>query len=123
MPAGIKSLPLDPAAPVKKFLEKSDATNITDVEVTSRTSLNAFAESTMQVGGEWEWVGGWRFDKDVFGCDGNGWVYGRSVDEITEEKTESCIGKKKEFKVRRRKWTRLRVLTNYPGEPHSEQLR
>lgn len=84
-----------------------------------------------QDGGRWEWVGGWRIDKRVkelnhvaanpdkrtVDCDDDGWSYGKEVQDFELLPTELIWdnpGDGYERKIRRRKWSRQRVLVDYP---------
>lgn len=73
--------------------------------------------------GVWEWIGGWRVDKKStpsLDCDSNGWSYAGQPNQFLE-KDLSNVSDKRENVVgtfvrnfRRRKWTRRRVLVDYP---------
>ena len=83
-------------------------------------------------GGRWEWVGGWRIEKRVkqkttttttatekqtVDCDDEGWSYAVSVQDLVDLPTELAWdnpGPSHERKIRRRAWSRQRVLVDYP---------
>ena len=91
-----------------------------------------------QDGAVWEWIGGWRVDKHVkpattstdsletLLCDENGWSYAFEPQDFltdTPGAVSCCIGESLDNdeiptgpkrSVRRRKWTRRRVLVSYP---------
>lgn len=83
-----------------------------------------------QDGGRWEWVGGWRVDKRVkevnhvaaadkrtVDCDDDGWSYGKELQDFELLPTELIWdnpGEGYERRIRRRKWSRQRVLVDYP---------
>lgn len=69
-------------------------------------------------GGAWTWVGSWRVEKNTH-TDVQGWMYSNDAQVLADPKTYH-----NEFRLpergqpnlmkRRRKWTRLRVLIDYP---------
>uniref|UniRef100_A0A7S3LB97 Uncharacterized protein n=1 Tax=Amphora coffeiformis TaxID=265554 RepID=A0A7S3LB97_9STRA len=85
-------------------------------------------------GGQWEWVGGWRIEKRIkqpptagatvtttekqtVDCDDDGWSYAASVQDLEDLPTELAWdnpGPTYERKIRRRTWSRQRVLVDYP---------
>ena len=90
-------------------------------------------------GGQWEWVGGWRIEKRVVqnatpaaattttttkhrvDCDDDGWSYASKVQDFEESPTELVWDNPGTTskgvvtrKIRRRQWTRQRVLVDYP---------
>jgi hypothetical protein len=97
-----------------------------------------------QDGGSWQWIGGWRVDKRVIvvtaattlttddadaalrqkvDCDEHGWSYAREPQHFVVNPTklvwdhdgkESTLNSHPQRRFRRRKWTRLRVLVDYP---------
>ena len=88
-----------------------------------------------QDGGRWEWVGGWRIEKRVkdtkthaatagsavekkrVDCDDDGWSYGIQVEDFVDLPTELVWdnpGSDMSRKIRRRQWSRQRVLVDYP---------
>jgi len=75
-----------------------------------------------QDGGQWEWIGGWRIDKSVKPsevCDKNGWSYGVDTQSFVSLQGAALSDRRdsddKIFRnIRRRRWTRRRVLVDYP---------
>jgi hypothetical protein len=94
-------------------------------------------------GATWQWIGGWRVDKRVtvdsadadggdststtlrhkVDCDDDGWSYAREAQHFISNPTEWAWdhsggsgenGSPPERRIRRRKWTRPRVLVDYP---------
>lgn len=70
-----------------------------------------------QDGGNWKWIGGWRIEKTV-DTDDKGWSYSNSLDVMD---SASYYGELRmpekgapNMMKRRRKWTRSRVLIDYP---------
>ena len=70
-----------------------------------------------QDGGNWQWVGGWRIEKSM-DTDDQGWSYSNDpqVASSTSYDSQHTVPKKGESNIvkRRRKWTRSRVLVDYP---------
>lgn len=78
-------------------------------------------------GGQWEWIGGWRVDKtNNSGSDSSnlpeddqGWSYGMEAQHFllrpsTLISDSRGAAEDKKRNIRRRKWIRRRVLTDYP---------
>ena len=89
--------------------------NVTDKEMTRRSTRETFSATSLSIASpgktSWTWIGGWRLDTSLLGSDRAGWIYGTSADDLRQ----SALGEKKEYRVRRRTWRRLRVLTSYEG--------
>lgn len=70
-----------------------------------------------QDGGDWVWVGSWRIDKSP-DADAEGWSYSNDLDLTMESSYVSEFRPPqkgtKNFVRRRRKWSRARVLVDYP---------
>lgn len=74
-------------------------------------------------GGVWEWIGGWRVDTKItpsVNCDSNGWSYVSQPEHFLEKDLSNVLNSPVDvkdgstFQFRRRKWTRRRVLVDYP---------
>jgi hypothetical protein len=71
-----------------------------------------------QDGGDWQWIGGWRIEK-TGDSDEKGWSYSNSPEIASDSSTfysELRMPEKgtKNIIKRRRKWTRSRVMIDYP---------
>lgn len=105
---------------------------LTDVKLSQILKIEA-GYPLPQDGGRWEWVGGWRVDKRVkevnhpaaaaaatkqtVDCDDDGWSFAKDVQDFELLPTELVWdnpGSANERHVRRRKWSRQRVLVHYP---------
>ncbi|GMH74363.1 hypothetical protein TrRE_jg228, partial [Triparma retinervis] len=64
---------------------------------------------------EWEWVGGWRIDNDVYGCDEEGWIYGDDAGKLRDNVGGPCPENRGERKIRKRNFERTRILKGYEG--------
>jgi hypothetical protein len=71
-----------------------------------------------QDGGFWQWIGGWRIEKTM-DTDDQGWSYSNDLDALSHSSyfSEHRAPKKGERQMskRRRKWTRVRALVDYPN--------
>lgn len=74
-----------------------------------------------QDGGNWEWIGGWRIDKrhvhdgHKIECDESGWSYAEDPSHFIEGTASQAWSEFSEARrFRRRKWTRRRVLIDFP---------
>ena len=113
---------------------------ITNARVTALLSMED-GYPLPEDGGTWEWIGGWRIEKRVFveesldstststgvdgpatrrqkiDCDQDGWSYAQSIQDFSTNPTELVWdnpGVNGERRLRRRKWSRQRVLVDYP---------
>jgi hypothetical protein len=78
-------------------------------------------------GGDWKWIGGWRIEKTGgLDTDEKGWSYSNDFDIMARSSyySELRVPKKgsKNMVKRRRKWTRSRVMIDYPyASPMTKQ--
>ncbi|KAL3941056.1 MAG: hypothetical protein SGARI_000721 [Bacillariaceae sp.] len=90
---------------------------LTNLEITSILNINK-GYPLPEDGGGWKWVGPWRVEKNTH-TDEQGWMYSNDAHVKTDPKTyhnEFQLPAKGQPNMmkRRRKWTRLRVLVDYP---------
>ena len=118
----------NPAAPSKHGV-------LTDEQMTQLLSIEE-GFPLPEDGGTWEWIGGWSIEKRVSSqssslksikqrvdCDEYGWSYAQEAQFFKENPTEWVWDNPGDDqpnmggfprKLRRRKWTRRRVLVDYP---------
>ncbi|KAG7344173.1 hypothetical protein IV203_022181 [Nitzschia inconspicua] len=104
------SLPFGGIAPPKQCV-------LTNVEVNTILNIDQ-GYPLPEDGGGWTWVGPWRVEKNTH-TDEQGWMYSNDVQVLADPKTyynEFRLPQKGQPNImkRRRKWTRLRVLIDYP---------
>ncbi|KAG7370949.1 hypothetical protein IV203_019519 [Nitzschia inconspicua] len=104
------SLPFGGIAPPKQCV-------LTNVEVNTILNIDQ-GYPLPEDGGGWTWVGPWRVEKNTH-TDEQGWMYSNDVQVLSDPKTyynEFRLPQKGQPNImkRRRKWTRLRVLIDYP---------
>ena len=121
-PTVFKTLPIVLPQPGKTVGEAPTSSSpprqcvLTDLQVTQILNIDK-GYPLPQDGGDWVWVGGWRIEKhSEAGKDG--WSYSNNLDLTLESSYYSefrlpQLGTKNLVK-RRRKWTRSRVLIDYP---------
>jgi hypothetical protein len=90
---------------------------LTNMEITTILNIDR-GYPLPEDGGGWKWVGPWRVEKSTH-TDEQGWMYSNDVHVKTDPKTyhnELKLPEKGQPNLmkRRRKWTRLRVLVDYP---------
>jgi hypothetical protein len=104
------SLPFGGISPPKQCV-------LTNVEVNTILNIDQ-GYPLPEDGGGWTWVGPWRVEKSTH-TDEQGWMYSNDVQVLADPKTyynEFRLPEKGQPNImkRRRKWTRLRVLVDYP---------
>eukprot|EP00980_Cylindrotheca_fusiformis_P002107 scaffold473_cov132-Cylindrotheca_fusiformis.AAC.12 len=101
--------PTSSSPPKQCVLTNTDITQIVNIEK---------GYPLPQDGGDWQWIGGWRIEK-TGDTDEKGWSYSNSPEIMADSSafySELRLpepGTKNIIK-RRRKWTRSRVMTDYP---------
>jgi Integral peroxisomal membrane peroxin len=99
----------------------SPFTDITGrIAVTSTDGISPSSRPKILLVDGWRWVSEWMVDLDAGGVDGHdddGWVYGRSLDQLIE----SCINRSNAslspFSIfRRRRWIRTRQCVSESGK-------
>ena len=134
-PQFFKSLPIVIPTPGKTVSEASRNNNpfggimiappkqclLTNLDVTTILNIDK-GYPLPENGGGWTWVGPWKVEKNME-TDEQGWMYSNDI-QIRVDPSSYC----NEFKLpekgkanimkRRRKWTRLRVLIDYPYASH-----
>jgi hypothetical protein len=131
-PAVFKSLPIVVPSPGIKTVTEQSSKHfpfgggvappkqcvLTNLEATTILNIDKGYPLPESDGGDWTWVGPWRIGKSN-DTDERGWSYSNEVEILSDPSTYYC-----DFRVpekgrpnmvkRRRKWTRLRVLIDYP---------
>jgi hypothetical protein len=104
------NLPFGGIAPPKQCV-------LTNIEVNTILNIDQ-GYPLPEDGGGWTWVGPWRVEKNTH-TDEQGWMYSNDVQVLPDPQTynnEFRLPEKGQPNMmkRRRKWTRLRVLIDYP---------
>lgn len=92
---------------------------LTNLEATTILNIDKGYPLPENDGGDWTWVGPWRIGKNI-DTDERGWSYSNEVQILSDPSTYYCDFRvpekgKPNMVKRRRKWTRLRVLIDYPN--------
>lgn len=121
-PTIFKTLPIVVPQPGKTVGEAPTSSSpprqcvLTDLQVTRILNIDK-GYPLPQDGGDWVWVGGWRIEKHAE-TDEDGWSYSNDLDLTLESSYYSEFRQPqrgtKNMVKRRRKWTRSRVLIDYP---------
>ena len=94
---------------------------LTNIEVTHLLNIDQGYPLPTD-GGVWKWVGGWRIDKNQ-NTDNDGWSYSnsRNINDESSYYDQLRMPTKGQANLlkRRRKWTRLRALVDYPQASES----
>ena len=89
---------------------------LTDMQVTQILNVDK-GYPLPQDGGDWVWVGGWRIEKHP-DADGEGWSYSNDLNLTLDSSYYGDFRPPQRgtpnLVKRRRKWTRTRVLVDYP---------
>eukprot|EP00934_Nitzschia_sp_Nitz4_P006396 Nitzschia sp. Nitz4//scaffold137_size62074//3836//5380//NITZ4_006404-RA/size62074-processed-gene-0.78-mRNA-1//-1//CDS//3329535667//6386//frame0 len=121
-PTVFKTLPIVVPQPGKTVGEAPTSSSppkqcvLTNLQVTHIVNIDK-GYPLPQDGGDWTWVGGWRIERSMH-VDEEGWAYSNDVD-LTQESSYYPAFKPpqkgtKNLVRRRRKWSRTRVMVDYP---------
>lgn len=123
-PVFFKTLPIVNPAPGKTVNEIPSSASppkqcvLTNLEITQIVNIDK-GYPLPQDGGDWQWIGGWRIEK-TGDTDEKGWSYSNSP-EIASADPSSYVSELRmpdkgtpNIIRRRRKWTRSRVMIDYP---------
>lgn len=122
-PVVFKTLPIVTPTPGRTVGEAPSSSSppkqcvLTNREITQILNIDK-GYPLPQDGGDWRWIGGWRIEKRG-DTDEKGWSYSNSPEMTADSSTfysELRMPQKgtKNIIKRRRKWTRARVMTDYP---------
>mmetsp|Transcript_29996 Transcript_29996/g.72030 ORF Transcript_29996/g.72030 Transcript_29996/m.72030 type:complete len:549 (+) Transcript_29996:98-1744(+) len=123
-PVFFKTLPIVNPAPGRTVNETPSSASppkqcvLTNLEMSQIVNIDK-GYPLPQDGGDWQWIGGWRIEK-TGDTDEKGWSYSNSF-EIASASSSSYYSElripdkgTRNIIKRRRKWTRSRVMIDYP---------